>query len=59
LIASVDFARATWYPDVDEQTFISRFISERKKYLYGGGKLDKQMMHKALEIVKKLRSSVN
>ena len=61
LIASVDFARTTWYPkaEVNEGTFISCFISERKKYLYDGKKIDKTMVQNALEVVKKLRTPAN
>ena len=59
LIASVDFARTTWYTDIDETTFISHFISERKKYLYGGVRVQAPDVQKALNIVKKLRVGAN
>jgi uncharacterized protein YwgA len=59
LIASVNFARTTWYPEaeVDDQTFISQFISERKSYLYGGKKVTPPMVQEALKVVKRLRLS--
>lgn len=54
LIASVDFARTTWYPNVDEATFISKFKAH-KNYLFNGDEVNDEMVRKALGVVNTLR----